>query len=116
MFEDDCIWVIDDGKGMTYRDLLEKWLFVAYSAKKDGTEDNDYRGGKHSSGAFAGNKGVGRFSCDRLGARLQIQTKADSADRVEILDVDWLKFESDDKDEFVDIDVTHSFADDFKLP
>lgn len=116
MFEDDCIWVIDDGKGMTYQDLLEKWLFVAYSAKKDGTEDNDYRGGKHSSGAFAGNKGVGRFSCDRLGAKLKIQTKADKAERVEVLDVDWLKFESDDKDEFVDIEVTHSFADDFELP
>ncbi|MDK9713739.1 MAG: ATP-binding protein [Sulfuritalea sp.] len=116
MFEDDCIWVIDDGKGMSYQDLLEKWLFVAYSAKRDGTEDNDYRGGKHSSGAFAGNKGVGRFSCDRLGAQLQIQSRADSAGRVEILNVDWSRFESDDKDEFVDIDVTHSFAGDFELP
>lgn len=116
LFENDCIWVIDDGKGMTYQDLLEKWLFVAYSAKQDGTEDNDYRGSKHSAGAFAGNKGVGRFSCDRLGALLEIQTKVDSADRVEILNVDWSKFESDGKDEFVNIDVTHSFADNFDLP
>lgn len=116
MFEDDSIWIIDDGKGMTYQDLLEKWLFVAYSAKRDGTEDNDYRGGKHSSGAFAGNKGVGRFSCDRLGARLQIQTKIEAAEQVEILNVDWSKFESDDKDEFVNIDVTHTSAVDFALP
>src|SRR5215510_11359777 len=30
----------DDGKGMTGNDIDGKWLFVAYSAKADGTEDN----------------------------------------------------------------------------
>src|ERR1700734_1173560 len=39
----------DDGKGMTAEDVDDRWLFVAYSAKRDGTEDNadgkpkDYR-------------------------------------------------------------------------
>lgn len=116
VFEDDCIWVIDDGKGMVYQDLLDKWLFVAYSAKKDGSEDKDYRGQKQSAGAFAGNKGVGRFSCDRLGAKLTLQSKAKSASRIEVLDVDWDSFEGDDKNHFVKIPVQHSFVQKFIVP
>jgi len=115
-FEDDCIWVIDDGKGMTYQDLVDKWLFVAYSAKKDGTEDKDYRGQKQSSGAFAGNKGVGRFSCDRLGAHLTMQSKTQSAQKIEALDVDWDRFEGNDKDHFIKIPVQHSSAPSFVVP
>lgn len=115
-FEDDCLWIIDDGKGMSYQDLVNKWLFVAYSAKRDGTEDDDYRGKKRSDGAFAGNKGVGRFSCDRLGSRLQIQTRNETGVRVELLDVNWDKFESDDDDEFIDIQVIHNSALAFDLP
>jgi signal transduction histidine kinase len=116
MFEVDQLWIIDDGKGMAYQDLIDKWLFVAYSAKKDGTEDKDYRGQKHGAGVFAGNKGVGRFSCDRLGANLTIQTKPKNSDRVEILDVDWSKFESDDRNLFVNIDVQHKSATGFSVP
>ena len=38
------IIIVDNGKGMDYNDIKDKWLFVAYSAKKDGTEDTeDYR-------------------------------------------------------------------------
>ena len=33
------IIIKDNGKGMNYYDLKNKWLFVAYSAKTDGTED-----------------------------------------------------------------------------
>ncbi len=36
------IIIKDNGKGMNYDDLKNKWLFVAYSAKRDKTEDNNY--------------------------------------------------------------------------
>ncbi|MDO8971659.1 MAG: ATP-binding protein, partial [Saprospiraceae bacterium] len=116
IFEDSYIWVIDDGKGMSYQDLIDKWLFVAYSAKKDGSEDKDYRGQKHGAGAFAGNKGVGRFSCDRLGGALTLQTKASPTSKVEILDVDWDKFEDNDKNQFAQIPVRHSNSEGFSVP
>src|SRR6478672_11910272 len=61
--ENAKIIIKDDGKGMDYNDLKNKWLFVAYSAKRDGTED--YRDKIKSKRLFAGAKGVGRFSCDR---------------------------------------------------
>ena len=50
-----CIRVIDNGKGMSFEDIEDKWLFLAYSAKKEGTEDRQTK-------VYAGNKGVGRFS------------------------------------------------------
>ena len=40
VFEEDRLFIIDNGKGMSYEDIINKWLFVAYSAKSDGTEDD----------------------------------------------------------------------------
>jgi HSP90 family molecular chaperone len=61
------IIIQDNGKGMDYSDLVNKWLFVAYSGKRDGTEeDEDYRNRLKLERFYAGAKGVGRFSCDRL--------------------------------------------------
>lgn len=34
-FEDDRIIIADNGKGMSRKAILEKWLFVAYSAKRE---------------------------------------------------------------------------------
>lgn len=113
--DDGCIWVIDNGKGMSTDDLINKWLFVAYSAKRDGTEDSDYRG--HIGGkSYAGNKGVGRFSCDRLGAQLTLQTRMSKTGPVETLLVNWDRFERDAKEDFIKIPVASSRASVFALP
>lgn len=40
-FETNSIRIVDNGKGMSFNDLQDKWLFVAYSAKRDGSEDAD---------------------------------------------------------------------------
>ncbi|WP_353087748.1 ATP-binding protein [Flavobacterium sp.] len=104
------ILIIDNGKGMDYNDLIEKWLFVAYSAKKEGTEDNtyNYRDNINTNRFFAGAKGIGRFSCDKLGKILYLETiKKDLNPKVETLFTEWEKFEEDIKDNFVDIDVLH---------
>ena len=99
-FEDDRIVITDDGKGMSEADILDKWLFVAYSAKREGTEDADYRDGISQRGrAYAGAKGVGRFSCDRLGRHLQLSSRAQGG-KVQVLDVNWTRFEKDARKEF----------------
>lgn len=104
------IIIKDNGKGMSYDDLVNRWLFVAYSAKTDGTEDKtfDYRDSIYSKRVFAGNKGIGRFSCDRLGKYLYLETtkKEDNA-KTEALITDWEKFEKDITEEFIDITVLH---------
>lgn len=99
----------DDGKGMTEDDIDEKWLFVAYSAKRDGTEDQtvgkpkDYRDKIATERTFAGAKGVGRFSCDRLGRYLNLYSRAKNTGPFEHLKVDWQDFEDDSTKEFVDV-------------
>lgn len=99
------ITIRDDGKGMNRDDLLNKWLFVAYSAKREGTENEDYRNRIRVNRFFAGAKGIGRFSCDRLGSKLLLTTVKDENDsKIETLRVDWEDFERDAKNEFVKID------------
>ncbi len=105
----DKIYIIDNGKGMNYEDMVNKWLFVAYSAKQDGTEDSENK-------VYAGNKGVGRFSCDRLGGVLRIQAKKVDSKNIDILDVDWGEFEKNSQDIFNDIAVFHNISDEMILP
>lgn len=113
-FSEDKITIADDGKGMTYSDLKEKWLFLGFSGKKDGSEDIidkqvSYR--DKIKRYYAGAKGIGRFSCDRLGRFLTISTRVEDSDHTEQISVDWAKFEVDQKIEFANVDVTHRSID-----
>lgn len=104
------ITIVDDGKGMNYDDLINKWLFVAFSAKKEGTEEDNYnyRDKIKVKRAYAGAKGIGRFSCDRLGRNLYLESIKDEPNpKVEVLVTDWEKFEGNLNDEFVNISVIH---------
>lgn len=105
------IW--DNGRGMDKSDLQNKWLFVAHSDKRDGSEDKDYRDKIQHKRTFAGAKGVGRFSCDRLGRYLNLITKKDTpAALIENLKIDWTSFEEDSNREFVDIKVERNVLSD----
>lgn len=103
------IIIKDNGKGMNYDDLKNKWLFVAYSAKRTGKENDDYRDKIKSKRVFAGAKGVGRFSCDRLGSNLNlISIKDEPKAKIENLVVNWEDFENADEEEFINIKVLHN--------
>src|SRR5665647_1635331 len=113
--EDDKIIIADDGKGMSLDDLKEKWLFVAFSAKRDGTEDielnieeKSYRDKIQAKYHYAGSKGIGRFSCDRLGQFLSLKTQIKDCLLVEEINVDWSKFEEDQRVVFQNIKVNHN--------
>lgn len=115
-FENNRIVIADNGKGMTLDDLKNKWLFLAYSAKKDGTEDSEeekqqsYR--DNINRHYAGAKGVGRFSCDRLGEKLVLTTKSLKDEKTQKLIIDWKEFEKDQKQEFVNIEIPHEVISD----
>lgn len=116
IFGDDSITIKDDGKGMGRDDLLNKWLFVAYSAKKEGEEDtfigkvdDNYRNKISSRTAYAGAKGIGRFSTDRLGTKLILTTRhvlANSPDYDQLY-FDWNVFESNSKNTFNEVNIRH---------
>jgi signal transduction histidine kinase len=102
---DPRLIIKDDGKGMDKTDIVEKWLFVAYSAKKEGTED--YRDKIQTKRTYAGAKGIGRFSCDRLGSNLTIYTKKAGESKSNKLEIKWADFEEDAKKEFITIPVQY---------
>lgn len=110
-FSKNKITIADNGKGMSLSDLKNKWLFLGFSAKKDGTEDevNDKQKSYRDKirRFYAGAKGVGRFSCDRLGRLLTITTKTRDSLLAEQILVDWANFEVDQKIEFGNVDVEH---------
>lgn len=80
------IVICDKGCGMDYNGLINKWLNIAYSEKKERSNQNGRR--------QAGNKGVGRFSCDRLGKVLTIFTKMEGKPCLKMT-IDWRLFEDE---------------------
>jgi signal transduction histidine kinase len=84
--EQPSLVIQDSGHGMTLDDIKYKWLNIAYSEKKH----------SKSSRPYAGNKGIGRFSCDRLGAILVLYTKVEGGHLIR-LELDWKRFEVDDR-------------------
>lgn len=102
-FDDDYLSIADNGKGMSKEDLIDKWLFVAYSAKSDGSEDQNYR--DKFKRHYAGAKGIGRLSCDRLAKNLTLTTRSAEENKTEVLHVDWSRFESRKQTEFDTIDI-----------
>ena len=95
-----AIFIEDDGSGMSESDIDDKWLNIAYSEKK-----HTPQGGR----VMAGNKGVGRFACDRLGCKLNMFTRVSNGKLLHLI-VDWTAFEGnvDLKSIIQNVDVTLS--------
>ncbi|MEN8443707.1 MAG: ATP-binding protein [Cyanobacteria bacterium J06555_13] len=87
--KESLIVIQDFGKGMNIDDLQYKWLNIAYSEKKNSQPSKDE--------AYAGNKGIGRFACDRLGKTLSLFTRKRNGELLR-LDIDWTDFEVDERD------------------
>jgi signal transduction histidine kinase len=78
------IIIADEGVGMDITDIKDKWLNMAYSEKKLLDQEN---------GAYlAGTKGIGRFSCDRLGEQLDLLTRKKGGALLH-LHIEWVDFE-----------------------
>ena len=101
--DDSTIYIIDDGKGMSKQEIIDKWLFVAYSEKKNST----YRDNIKFRRNYAGAKGVGRFSCDRLGETVELLSKTIDDTRVNSVIINWNEFEDADTQEFQNIEVLY---------
>jgi hypothetical protein len=113
-FEENKIIIADNGTGMSFDDLLEKWLAVAYSNKKDQNEEKtkeikreSYRDNIPSRQHYAGAKGIGRFSCDRLGNKLILTTRKINTENTERLTIDWTKYEDNSKKNFQEIKIPY---------
>jgi signal transduction histidine kinase len=83
------IVIRDDGIGMTFEDISEKWMVV-------GT--NNKRKELYSPAPFrrrhVGEKGIGRFATDKLGGKLLIETKKTGDDFKLFVEVNWKEYEN----------------------
>lgn len=106
-FGNDTIIIADDGSGMSMDDVRSKWLFVGYSAKRQQNRAEDFRDAIEARRRFAGSKGVGRLSSDRLGESVILQTRAKNevSGTVHLIKVDWTKFDKNHKKRFEEIEV-----------
>lgn len=102
--------VKDEGVGMSQYDITEKWLNIAYSEKKEKREE--------FGRTMAGNKGVGRFSCDRLGRFLTIYSRTKGEDYKKLF-IDWRAFEKEGEIDFniqdVEFDIEILSEEEFSL-
>lgn len=90
------IIIQDFGVGMDDYDIKNKWLNIAYSEKKAKKTDNNR--------LLAGNKGVGRFSCDRLGQFLDLYTKTEADSKYYHLKINWNDFETDTRKDLSEVE------------
>ena len=109
-FGKEQIVIADNGIGMSYEDIQKKWLFVAYSAKRDSRNANDFRDDISERKHYAGSKGIGRFSSDRLGQIINLQTRhqSETSEPVHNITVDWNLFDKNHQDHFEKIRVTYT--------
>lgn len=83
------IIISDEGHGMTFAQVSEHWMRIATANKR--TNPTSERYGRPKTG----NKGIGRFACQRLARYLELETTAKVGKEFEITSVffDWEKFE-----------------------
>lgn len=95
----DLIRIADNGFGMTKEQLLKSWLRIGFSDKRQSKMSALGR-------RKTGEKGIGRISADRLGAKLELISKTESNGLVG-LKVNWDDFDIEGKDvSDIDIELT----------
>lgn len=81
---DSKIIISDNGVGMTFEDIRDKWMVIGTSSKRRNSKSPAPYNRK-----VAGKKGVGRFAVDKLGDKLLLKTKKKNANCVICLETDW---------------------------
>lgn len=103
------IIIRDDGFGMDYSDIKNRWMVIGTSSKRrERTTPEPY------NRIVSGKKGIGRFAVDKLGAKLILKTKKKGTNKLFCLETDWVNYSKiensqmslnfeDSKDFFTDI-------------
>lgn len=89
--EKSRIIIKDDGLGMTFEDIRNKWMVIGTSSKRrKKTSPAPY------NRIVAGKKGVGRFAVDKLGGKLVMKTKKKDSSVWHCLETDWTKYSEEE--------------------
>lgn len=105
------IRIEDDGYGMSFEDIRDKWMVIGTSSKRTHPYSPEPYHRK-----CVGEKGIGRFAVDKLGDNVSIITKKCGADQWLKVDIDWTSYYHGSENEmdsrlFTDMENTYSYQD-----
>ncbi|HEQ3527304.1 TPA: ATP-binding protein [Bacillus cereus] len=100
--ENNQLTISDNGDGMTYEDIKNKWMVI-------GTDNKKGRIYTKSGRPLNGEKGIGRFSADRLGKRLTLISETVNSNKAIKMEFDWEKFEEREEMRLSDIPVEYHY-------
>lgn len=108
---DSSITIKDDGIGMSFTDIKDKWMVIGTSNKRSNpfSPEPFYR-------KCVGEKGIGRFAVDKLGDKVNIITKQSEEKQWLDVEIDWEAYykQSSDSNEiklFTDIENHYEYYD-----
>ena len=83
------IIIRDDGIGMSFEDIKDKWMVVGTASKRrDVYSDAPYKR------RLVGEKGIGRFAVDKLGGKVLIQTKQKGESKILNVEINWEEYQT----------------------
>lgn len=105
------IRVEDDGHGMSFEDIRDKWMVIGTSSKRD----HPFSPAPYHR-KCVGEKGIGRFAVDKLGDKVSIITKKYGSEKWLKVDIDWASYYQGSENEtdlflFTDMETAYSFSD-----
>lgn len=114
------IIISDDGIGMEFSDIKNKWMVIGTSSKR-----RDKLSPPPHCRKVSGKKGVGRFAVDKLGDKLVLKTKKKGEKQHLFLETDWTVYSdletsqlklnfNDDKPFFTDVKNRYWYEDSLK--
>ncbi|MES2574069.1 MAG: ATP-binding protein [Bacteroidota bacterium] len=105
------IIISDNGIGMSFTDIKDKWMVVGTNSKRTNLYSDEPFNRK-----YVGEKGIGRFAVDKLGERVQIRTKQLGTDAWLCVNINWDEYEELSKNSvqnqlslFTDVKNTYTF-------
>ena len=109
--KDSVIRIEDDGYGMSFEDIRDKWMVIGTSSKRSHPYSPEPYHRK-----CVGEKGIGRFAVDKLGDYVSILTKKKGEKKWLQVDIDWTAYYREMNGEselrlFTDMENTYSYID-----
>ncbi len=110
--ENQKIIISDDGIGMSFADIKDKWMVVGTNSKRTNLYSE-----KPFNRKYVGEKGLGRFAVDKLGERVLIRTKKLNSDKWLCVNINWDEYDELSKNEgsqlslFTDVKNTYTYED-----
>ncbi len=94
------ITISDNGTGMDLDDIENRWMIIGTDSKKKALFSPIFKR------PLNGDKGIGRFSVDRLGAYLYMEAQKSGTSEKYLIDFDWSLFDGESKN-INDIDIPY---------